>query len=376
MRRFDQFLRVRSKSTSGEFDPADVDLQELFGTAVPETVVRSAVEPAGHIVDGRDVAARVSGSVAHEDDAQEPRNDATLDQVGPAVAAPNLEFKTSCDDEQILRNEAVLSVVSGPLPVVSGPLSVDRCEAGAVDEPVAPHGPDGAEESGTTEAAGCEGDVTNDHVEERSDAATPAAPDRERSAFFVETDGACDREARSLDTPLTRPAADLSLQGRGEEYRGLPLTRASGKTDRPRPDGETVAVKEAGRRLPAASLNMAAPKALLETNYDDELFMRNKANFDCSGPETEAASAFGLVLNDNAEWPPDEATLADLGQKLLDPNSQCEAGGADEPIFDINPACRGNPRYEAAMPPVSVVGNDYVDQPTDNERTTNEQNRV
>ncbi len=47
--------------------------------------------------------------------------------------------------------------------------------------------------------------------------------------------------------PLTRPEADLSLKGRGEEYRVCPLTCAIRTTHRPRPDGERVGVRGAGR---------------------------------------------------------------------------------------------------------------------------------
>ena len=53
-----------------------------------------------------------------------------------------------------------------------------------------------------------------------------------------------DGEARSLaGSPLTRPAADLSPKGRGEEDRDVPLTWATRKTDRPRPNGERDGVR-------------------------------------------------------------------------------------------------------------------------------------
>ena len=57
------------------------------------------------------------------------------------MPAPSWDREASCDDEQILRNEATDEFVSGPLSVVSGPLPVDVGTVEAVDEPNAMNKP-------------------------------------------------------------------------------------------------------------------------------------------------------------------------------------------------------------------------------------------
>ena len=55
-----------------------------------------------------------------------------------------------------------------------------------------------------------------------------------------------DRRESNRQRPLTRPSADLSPQGRGEEDRIFSLSRETTTAYRPRPNGERVGVRGLG----------------------------------------------------------------------------------------------------------------------------------
>ena len=119
MRRFDQFLRVRDKSESGTFDPTDADFQDLFGAGVPGMAVRSVTQPAGDAGNARNLATDVNGPVPDENDGQGPRNNAAPATVDRGLIDSSPHEKMTCGEEQVLRNEPNLTVVPGPLSVVS-----------------------------------------------------------------------------------------------------------------------------------------------------------------------------------------------------------------------------------------------------------------
>ena len=80
----------------------------------------------------------------------------TPPDVDQGVAAASLEDNTSCAEEKILRNEAILSVVSGPLCALSS--EVEATDAlNATDKP-----------------AELKGNLTNHHPKELPDVMTPA----------------------------------------------------------------------------------------------------------------------------------------------------------------------------------------------------------
>jgi HAMP domain-containing protein len=112
IRRFDQFLKTRTKTEAGEFDSVDVDLQDLLGVAQPVANVRPTIEPPDALSGEWRVGNGERGAVE-------------LDAAMPAVRerqmpAPSLEEATCCDEEHSLRNEANLSEI------VSDQLSVAR----------------------------------------------------------------------------------------------------------------------------------------------------------------------------------------------------------------------------------------------------------
>ncbi len=85
------------------------------------------------------------------------------------MPAPSWDQEAGCDDDQILRNEANVEFVSGPLSVVGGPLSVDVCTVEAVDEPSATNEPTAVQEIATNQAT--------EDPENAANEATESGPD-------------------------------------------------------------------------------------------------------------------------------------------------------------------------------------------------------
>ncbi len=109
IKRFGDFLTTRGKTADGTFDPVDVDLQSLLGTAAPHAEVRdgealSAAAPP-HPACGRPLP---EGRGEEEEDRVFPRTSATgtADRPGLEMPASSHYEEISCDDEHVLRNEA------------------------------------------------------------------------------------------------------------------------------------------------------------------------------------------------------------------------------------------------------------------------------
>ena len=143
IKRFGDFLKTRAQIMAGTFDPTEVELQALLGSASPS------------VVSGPDSSV-VSGPlsvVGCESDAVE-QTGATGD-VGPADVCP-LEYVPSpdssagCDAPHFLRNEAISAHVSGPLSVAHGG-ALATAEPGLPDSVAVVAGPLAAE---TAVAAG------------------------------------------------------------------------------------------------------------------------------------------------------------------------------------------------------------------------------
>jgi hypothetical protein len=184
IRRFDQFLKTRTKTEAGEFDSVDVDLQDLLGAAQPGTKAHPAIAPADAV--NGEWTLRSGDRGAFEAEA--------------AMSASSLEGVTGCDAERILRNEANLSVVSGPMPAAgakveaigepgtSGVWSVERGETeNPMDEPNgagenATNEPNAAHENATSEATEARENVTNEATGARQDAPSEAT-DKTRESF-------------------------------------------------------------------------------------------------------------------------------------------------------------------------------------------------
>ena len=80
--------------------------------------------------------------MSDENEARDTLGRVTLSDVDAKTRVSSADEQSSCDDDQNLRNEAIS--------LVSGPLSVVRCEAETIDEPRAP----GAGASERSDAAG------------------------------------------------------------------------------------------------------------------------------------------------------------------------------------------------------------------------------
>ena len=137
-RRIDQFINIRIKGASGAFDPADISWQDLLGTAPlgmaqPRAEARPVVEPAGDA--GRDsrhhgeqvFLAEVNDSGHRENDGRESPNDAPPAHLERTLLDAIPEFERVYDEPTILRNEAIVSVVSCQSSVVP-------CEVGPINE--------------------------------------------------------------------------------------------------------------------------------------------------------------------------------------------------------------------------------------------------
>ncbi len=115
--------RTRNFVVTGRFDLIDVDLQTLIGSDPVHTEASAGVDPAdfgsGEWIVG------IEESSAFEPDIVTSAVD------GWRTSSRSPQWETGCDDEPILRNEANLSVVSGPLSVVG-------CSVETIDEPIAP----------------------------------------------------------------------------------------------------------------------------------------------------------------------------------------------------------------------------------------------
>ena len=201
MRRFDQFLKARGKCEAGEFDFVDVDLQDLLGTAQPHAEARPAIEPAGDIATMRGMSRPRSTvlSVAK----MTVKNRATMRRRRLSIKKSPLQvLKTK---QVATRNKFCETKPICPWSVVRCPLV--SCKVEAIDE------------------LRCDGRTTRQNCQRRC--MTPADTDRELRRLLADHDWACDGEAQSTAAPLTRPAADLSPQGRGERIRRLAAFRGS-----------------------------------------------------------------------------------------------------------------------------------------------------
>ena len=110
IKRFGDFLTTRGKTADGTFDPVDVDLQSLLGTAAPDVVERagealSAAAPP-HPACGRPLP---EGRGEEEEDRAFSRTCATgtADRTRLEMLASSPHEEISCNDEHFLRNEAI-----------------------------------------------------------------------------------------------------------------------------------------------------------------------------------------------------------------------------------------------------------------------------
>jgi hypothetical protein len=127
IRRFDQFLKTRTKTEAGAFDLVDVDLQDLLGAAEPPAKAHPAIEPAGAASGEWTVGSSKSGALGVEA-AMAAVDDRQMHDASH-------ESTEGYDEREIMRNEANLSFVSGPLSVVSGPMPVAGDKVEAIEQP-------------------------------------------------------------------------------------------------------------------------------------------------------------------------------------------------------------------------------------------------
>jgi hypothetical protein len=103
---YDRFLRTRNFVVTGRFDLIDVDLQNLIGSVVPQVEAPDGIESADVASGAPTVASVERGTV---------ESDAVLSTVDDCrTIAPSPEQKTTCDDDRILRNGAIMPSGNAP----------------------------------------------------------------------------------------------------------------------------------------------------------------------------------------------------------------------------------------------------------------------
>ena len=123
-----KFLNARTMSEHGALDYVDLDPIDPFNPDKPhDSEARPTAILPGNVVDSQDIEAEFNGLDRGENTEQQLPDSAPLVVVSAKTPAPTLSAKASCDDDQILRNEAI--------EFVRGPWSVVRCEIKTSVEP-------------------------------------------------------------------------------------------------------------------------------------------------------------------------------------------------------------------------------------------------
>jgi hypothetical protein len=247
IRTIGKFVEVRNASIAGTFNLLDYDLDELMefdDPRDPQSCIHAApLADVGISLDGQ---AEVEAFGSHEN-VEETRPDVSSPASVPGKSdSPTADSEESCDDNQILRNEANVEFVSGPLSVV-------RCKIETTHEPCMPDADMNAKDD-------------QDHAAEL---------DREKASKWL-----WDEVAR-LAPIRAENLRKLNEECRQEEQQA----KASARHIRRRGDKKG---QPKVRETPA-------PNRDQDASCDDDQILRNEANESVSGPLSVVSSPLSVV---------------------------------------------------------------------------------
>ena len=316
IRTIGKFVEVRNASIAGTFNLLDYDLDELMefdDPRDPQSCIHAS--PLADVSNSRSGQPDVNACVSDEN-VVEPRPDAARPANMPGKSdSPTADSEESCDDDQILRNEANAELVSGPLSVV-------RCEIETTHEPCTPN--------------------ADMNAKDNQDLAAELARDEGGKLIWDEVARLALIRAENL--------RKLNEECQNEEREASAAARRArrrGRKNRKPVDRET-----------------RAPSRDQEIGCDDDQILRNEANVDSDDPRFDAAIAaiLGTAATDDGKPTTSQAVevrhvddAADKGRRTTDkPTEDQRAGEATD---------SGQPAPAEAVDKATDVGQRATDQP-------------